>query len=148
MEKREENETQDLEFLDTETVVKEFVRRPGTSRMNSKRTLQKKRRKRQADHSQWLWLAGFCIVWLAVVICGIALCKASAVTVILVAILEAALSLCLCRSQIWLHGLVIILNIVLGIIFHLTVFLILVSLIYLAGVILMHCVIEKHWGRR
>lgn len=146
MEKK--NEVQDLEFLDTEPVVKEFVRRTEISRMNSKRTLQKKRRKRQANYNQWLWLAGFFIVWIAVVICGIALCKASAVTVILVAILEAALSMCLCRSQIWLHGLVVILNIVLGIVFHLTVFLILASLIYLAGVILMHCVIDVHWGRR
>lgn len=140
MEKK--NEAQDLEFLDTDPVLKEFVRRPEISRMNRKRTLRKKRRKRQADHSQWLWLAGFCIVWLAVVICGIALCKASAVTVILVAILEAALSMCLCRSPIWLHGLVVVLNIVLGIVFYQLVFLILVSLIYLAGVILMHCVID------
>lgn len=146
MEKK--NEAQDLEFLDTESVVKEFVRRPETGRMNSKRTLQKKRRKRQDDYSQWLWLAGFCIVWIAVVICGIALCKTSAVTVILVAVLEVALSMCLCRSQIWLHGLVVVLNIVLGIVFKLTGFMILASLIYLSGVILMHCVIDVHWGRR
>lgn len=147
MEEKKKGTKNDLEFLETEPEVKEFVRRTQTNRMNQSRTLQKKRRKREADYRQWIWLALFCIVWLVAVICGITICDTPVITVILVAVLETALFLCLCRSPIWLHGLVVVLNIVLGIIFQRWLFMILASIIYIAGVVLMHFVLDRHWGR-
>lgn len=148
MEEKTKTKDQELEILDMETEIKEFVRKPDKGRLDGSRTLQKKRRKREADNRSWLWLGGFCLVFLSVILCGILLCREPALTVILVAILEALLSLCLCRSPIWLHGLVIILNTALGVVFQWTVYMLLASLIYLAGVTFMHILIDNHRGHR
>lgn len=140
---------EDMEILDMEPVVREFVRRS-----DSQKTLRKKRRQRNGWLPAWLWpgngkLPGWlwpavaAAVFLAVILCGILWLKIAPVTVILVAVLEVVLAFLLCRSQIWVHGLAIVVNIVLGIIFPFLLYMVFACLIYGACVWALHM-----WGKR
>lgn len=167
---------EDMEILDMEPEVREFVRKG-----DSRKTLQKKRQKREGKVPRWLqpgvlgklwmgvtgrlrkgdgrawewlwpgkgrlpvwlWPLTAALVFLAVILCGILWLKITPVTVILAAVLEAVLAFLLCRSPIWLHGLVIVLNVVLGIIFPVLPYMVLVSLVYGVFVWALHM-----WGKR
>lgn len=142
---------EDMEILDMEPEVREFVRRS-----DSRKTLRQKEWQRKGKNPtekgrtmgrlwpenrkapEWLWPIVAAAVFLVVILCGILWLKISPVTVILVAVLEAVLAFLLCRSQIWIHGLVIVVNIVLGIIFPFLLYMVLVCLIYVACVWALH----------
>ncbi len=136
-------EKKELQMTDNEPVLKEFVKKS-----KDQKSFIEEWKKKISDNSHLLWLAGFVLVFAAVILVGILLCKAPAATMILTAILEAALSLCLCRTPVWLHGLVLAANILLGVIFHLTVLMLLACLVYLAGVFLLHVLSVQSDGSR
>lgn len=130
MEEKNKEIVGDMEFLDIDQpVIHEFVKKN-----DSQRTLEKKRRKREGVSMDWLWPLIGAVVFLAVILCGIFWLRLWLVPVLLVAVLEVVLALCLCRSPLWLHGLVIVLNIVLGVVFQMALYMVLASLIYGAGV--------------
>lgn len=148
MEEKNGNNAGDMEFLDVEPEIKEFIRKSDaqtkrTRKIDEKKTLQRKRRKRQGGSKEPLWLIGAACISLAVLLCGIFLLKLPVITVVLVIILELILSACLCRSPIWLHGLILLLQIVLGILFHMPLFMLLACAVYLAGIWVLHI-----WGDR
>lgn len=128
MEKINENITEETKAVNTEPEIKEFTRKSKDS----------KKKNFEPDSQPWMWPAGFALVLILVILCGILLCKDPVATVIIVSILETMLAGCLCKSPVWLHGLVVVFNVVLGIIFHVTVFMILSSIIYLAGILVLH----------
>lgn len=119
----------DMEILDIEPVLHEFVRESDAGK-----NLQRKKRRPEASLPDWLWTAVGIVAFLAVILCGIFWLKVAAVTVILVAALEEALAYCLYHAPLWLHGAVIVLNVVLGMVFPVLAFMILVNVIYLSGV--------------
>lgn len=119
----------DMEILDIEPVLHEFVRESDAGK-----NLQRKKRRPESSLPDWLWTAVGIVAFLAVILCGIFWLKMAAVTVILVAALEEALAYCLYHAPLWLHGVVIVLNVVLGMVFPVLAFMILVNVIYLSGV--------------
>lgn len=119
---------QGLEFLDLEPEVKEFVRRERKSVSQPE--------KRGSSH---LWMAILLAAVVAVALCGILWLKLPAAIVLLVIILEAALGACLRNTPLWLHGLVVAANIVLGIVFEMVIFLLLANVVYLAEIVSAHC---------
>ena len=137
MEEMNKNTAENMDDLHTEPEIKEFMHKPDAGK-NAGLFRQLIQGERKVKVQPWMWAAGFAVVLLAVILCGILLCKAPAVTVIIVSILEALLAICLCQSPIWLHGLVVVVNVVLGIIFHVTIFMILACLVYLAGILVIH----------
>lgn len=108
--------------------IKEFVRSQGNT----------KKAGNHIDVKLIVFLAVFVVVLVGAILCGILLCKEPIATVIIVAVLEAVLSFCLCKTQIWLHGAVVILNVVLGFIFKMPLYLVLAALVYVAGVLAVH----------
>lgn len=117
----------DMEILDMEPVVREFVRRS-----DSQRTLQKKRRKRNGEFPpKWLWPGVAVVLFVTVNLCGIPITGAG--TAILIAVLEVILALCLFRAPLWMHVFAIAVNVVLGIIFELLLYMLLASLVYAAA---------------
>lgn len=119
----------DMEILDMEPELHEFVRESDIGK-----NLKRKKRWPGDGLPDWLWPAVGGVVFLAVILCGILWLKVAAVTVILVAVLEEVLAYCLYHAPLWLHGAVIVMNVVLGMIFPVLVFMILANLIYVSGV--------------
>ncbi len=113
-----------LEFLDLEPEVKEFVRAEARHEAEPD--------KKEDSH---LWMALLLAAAVAVALCGILWLKLPAAIVLLVVILEAALGACLRHAPLWLHGVVLVGNLVLGIVFELAVFLLLADLVYLAEIV-------------
>ena len=136
MEEMKKNTTEEKEMFHAETEISEFTRK----------TKESKKKDLELSSQPWMWPVGFALVLIAVIVCGILLCKNPVATVILVSILETLLAGCLCKSPVWLHGLVIVLNVVLGIIFHVTVFMILACVVYLAGILVLHVLEKEAYG--
>ena len=136
MEEIKKNTTEEKGTFHAEPEIREFTRK---TKDNKKKSLE-------PGSQLWIWPAGFALVLIAVIVCGILLCKNPIATVILVSILETLLAGCLCKSPVWLHGLVIVLNVVLGIIFHVTVFMILACVVYLAGILVLHVLEKEAYG--
>lgn len=136
MEEIKKNMTEETGTIHAESEIREFTRKTKDSRKKNLET----------GVQPWMWPAGFVLVVVAVIVCGILLCKDPVATVILVSVLEILLAGCLCESPVWLHGLVIVLNVVLGIIFHVAVFLILACVVYLAGILLLHVMAKEAYG--
>lgn len=119
----------DMEILDMEPVLHEFVRKSDTGK-----NLPRKKRRLAGGLPGWLWPAVAFVLLVTVILCGILWLKVAAVTVILVSVLEMVLAFCLYHGPLWLHGAVIVMNVVLGMVFPVLVFMILVNLIYVSGV--------------
>lgn len=75
------------------------------------------------------------VLVLGVILAGILLLEIPVVPVCIIVVLEAGLAVCLHDVPIWLHGLVIIAQLVAGILCGNTVFIILCAVIYLFGII-------------
>ena len=111
-------------------------------RTASKHKKKKFRHKRQnpflgfvENNTQALVLFGVIIAALAVVLISAFTLKISVVAVCIIVVLEAALAVCLHDVPIWLHGLVVIAEIVAGALCAKVVFMILCAIIYVAGIL-------------
>lgn len=149
MEEQKQEKEEGLEFLELEPEIKEFVRKTSTESpftahlkpqgVSQKQIINRKRRARaRARRTRMSPLLAMLILLAAVLctaLCGILWLKLPASTVILVIILEEALAVCLRNTPVWLHLLVIVGNIVLGVFFGMTVFLLLANLVYLAEIV-------------
>lgn len=156
----DKGEKKGLEILDVQQEPREFMRssspakaqgenmrnekmktqgeRTQGERTQGERALEHKRRKRKSQANPWLWLAGLVLNYVIVIVLCILPLKIPAWTTIAVIVLETFLAMCLCQSPIWLHGLVIVVNLVLGFAFSMPVFMLLASEAYLVAIAVIH----------
>lgn len=87
------------------------------------------------ENKSMLILFGVIVAALAVILISILALKISAVAVCLVVVIEAALAVCLHDVPIWLHGLAVIAQIVVGILIQAVVFVALGAAIYIVGIL-------------
>lgn len=98
-----------------------------------------KRRRRKYSFSailEWIWKTVGVLLVLTIIFLGIFMCKVPIAAVLLTIFLEIALATCLHPAPAWVHIGIIIMNIVLGNIFHITSFMVLVSFIYIVYAVL------------
>lgn len=87
------------------------------------------------ENKSMLILFGVIVAALLVILVSILGFKVPVVPVCVIVLIEAALSVCLHDVPIWLHGLVVIAQIVAGILCGRTIFIALCALIYLIGIL-------------
>ncbi len=83
-------------------------------------------------------LGAFIVVALAMILISILALHLPIVGVCTIVILEALLAACLNRIPIWIHGLIIIAQIVAGIVFGKIVFMVLMAVLYVTAVALLY----------
>lgn len=83
-------------------------------------------------------ISAFAIITVAMIILGIKLCEMPVVTVCLVIIIEAAMAMCLQNLPIWIHGLVLIGELIVGILCELTLFVVFACIVYIAAILALH----------
>lgn len=87
------------------------------------------------ENKSMLILFGVIVAVLLVILVSIITLEVPVVPVCVIVLIEAALAVCLHDVPIWLHGLVVIAQIVAGILCGATVFMILCALVYIAGIL-------------
>ena len=116
-----------------------------------KRVPIKDRRKKNAgqavmdamdENKSMLVLFGVIVAALAVILISILVLKVSAVPVCVMVVIEAALAVCLHDVPIWLHGLVVIAQVIAGILTGRTVLMLLCIAIYLIGILALRFIRE------
>lgn len=87
------------------------------------------------ENKSMLILFGVIVAVLLVILISIITLQMSVVPVCVIVVIEAALAVCLHDVPIWLHGLVVIAQIVAGILCGAIMFMVLCALIYVAGIL-------------
>lgn len=87
------------------------------------------------ENKSMLILFGVIVAVLLVILVSIITLEVPVVPVCVIVLIEAALAVCLHDVPIWLHGLVVIAQIVAGIFCGATVFMVLCALVYIAGIL-------------
>lgn len=87
------------------------------------------------ENKSMLILFGVIVAVLLVILVSIITLEVPVVPVCVIVLIEAALAVCLHDVQIWLHGLVVIAQIVAGILCGATVFMVLCALVYIVGIL-------------
>ena len=87
------------------------------------------------ENRSMLILFGGIVAVLLVILVSIITLKMPVVPICVIVLIEAALAACLHDVPIWLHGLVVIAQIVAGVLCGVTVFMILCALVYIAGIL-------------
>ncbi|MDD6307640.1 MAG: hypothetical protein PUA75_12025 [Clostridiales bacterium] len=87
------------------------------------------------ENRSMLILFGVIVAVLLVILVSIITLKMPVVPICVIVLIEAALAACLHDVPIWLHGLVVIAQIVAGVLCGVTVFMILCALVYIAGIL-------------
>lgn len=108
-------------------------------RTNAKKSKKKFRHRQQnpvlafyEDNKQYLLLFGVIVVALAAILASILALK---IPVCLIIVLEAGIAVCLHDVPIWLHGLVVLVQIIAGAICGKLVFMVLCALVYVVGIL-------------
>ena len=87
------------------------------------------------ENKQQLTLFGVVIAALFVILMGIFVWKFPVVAICVLLLIEAGMSVCMQDVPIWLHGIVAIAQVVVGIIFGKTIFLLLCAFFYVVGIL-------------
>lgn len=87
------------------------------------------------ENKSMLILFGVIVAVLLVILVSMITLQMSVVPVCVIVVIEAALAVCLHDVPIWLHGLVIIAQIIAGVLCGATVFMVLCALIYVVGIL-------------
>ena len=87
------------------------------------------------ENKSMLVLFGVIVAVLLVILVSMITLQMSVVPVCVIVVIEAALAVCLHDVPIWLHGLVIIAQIIAGVLCGATVFMVLCALIYVVGIL-------------
>lgn len=87
------------------------------------------------ENKSMLILFGVIVAVLLVILVSMITLQMSVVPVCVIVVLEAALAVCLHDVPIWLHGLVIIAQIIAGVLCGAAVFMVLCALIYVVGIL-------------
>ena len=123
-------------------------------RTNAKKSKKKFRHRQQnpvlafyEDNKQYLLLFGVIVVALAAILVSILALKIpvvpvcliivleAGIAVCLIVVLEAAMAVCLHDVPIWLHGLVVLVQIIAGAICGKLIFMVLCALVYVVGIL-------------
>lgn len=80
----------------------------------------------------------FVVMAVAMILVGFLACKVPLVAVCSIVILEALLAALLNKIPIWVHGILVIAQIVAGIIFGKVIFMILMAVVYVAAVLMLY----------
>ncbi|MGN0341338.1 MAG: hypothetical protein ACI4DO_00940 [Roseburia sp.] len=136
--------------------IKEFLSKGTDEKRKKKIILVKKEtssKKHSSDISRKLrdfvenralvCLSGFVLLALLTIILGIAVFHIPVLTVVLVVLIEAGMAACLHNLPIWLHGLVLVAQVLLGGIVSQIVFMILAVLCYVLGIFTLKFEAEK-----
>lgn len=87
------------------------------------------------ENKSMLVLFGVIVAVLLVILVSMITLQMPVVPVCVIVVIEAALAVCLHDVPIWLHGLVIIAQIIAGVLCGATVFMVLCALIYVVGIL-------------
>lgn len=87
------------------------------------------------ENKQQLILFGVVLAALFVILMGIFVWKLPAVAICVLLLIEAGLSVCMQDVPIWLHGIIAIAQVVVGVIFGKATFLLLCALFYVVGIL-------------
>lgn len=87
------------------------------------------------ENKQMLLLFGVIVAALLVILVSIMGLHVPVVPVCVIVLIEAALAVCLHDVPIWLHGLVVIAQVVVGVLCSNTIFIVLCAIIYLVGIL-------------
>lgn len=126
------------EFLyDGQEIEKKSTFQTGFQEKGKSR-LQKKIKNSMWDIPEWIWITFGIVLEVALILAGIFLCQEPLTTVLLIIIIENALAVCLSKAPLWLHGIVVFANVVLGIVFSMLLFMGVVSVIYIIGILFIY----------
>lgn len=101
---------------------------------------EKKQQKTQFElktflqNKRYLSMCLFILISIIVAVVGVAVLKIAVVPVCVILILEVGVAVCLSNEPIWMHGLVLLCEVVAGIFLDRILFILLVGCIYLASI--------------
>ncbi len=110
-------------------VVSDYKRSP------AKHKKRKFKHKRQQENQQYWFLFGVILIALAVVLGSILGLKVPVVPVCVILVMEALLAVCLHDVPIWLHGVVMLIQLIAGAVCSEVVFMLLCVIIYVTGIL-------------
>lgn len=110
-------------------VVSDYKRSP------AKHKKRKFKHKRQQENQQYWFLFGVILIALAVVLGSILGLKVPVVPVCVILVMEALLAVCLHDVPIWLHGVVMLIQLIAGAVCCKVVFMLLCVIIYVTGIL-------------
>ncbi len=147
-----ETKSMDTEVtMGTEVTMKEFVTNSGTRDIKKKAVQAKRAYARKnivsellelLKNKQYMALLLYALVVIAGIIVSIFVCEIPVVPVCMIVVIEALLAVCLHNLPIWLHGVVIVIQIISGIIFEKLIFMILTALLYLGAIFALRFIIK------
>lgn len=140
--------------------IKEFEQKAQTDQKAGGARSKKKARRKQSsfaggslreltENKGLIMLCVFVLLAVLTIVLGMVVFHIPPVTVCLVVLIEALLAVCLHYVPVWLHGIVLVAEVVLGVIASQTVFMILACLCYLAAIFTLKFETEKEsvWKR-
>lgn len=142
--------------------IKEFKRKPINQKPQKKSVAFKKKSKRSGRNAFGGWnmreltenkslimLCAFVLLAVLTIVLGLLVFHIPAVTVCLVILIEALLAVCLHNVPLWVHGIVLVAEVALGIYVSLPVFMILAAICYLVAIFVLKFEAEKEniWSR-
>lgn len=89
------------------------------------------------ENKPYLALFALIVAALLVILISILALKLPVVSICIMVLLEAAIAACLQNEPIWLHGLVVLVEIIAGIICGKTIFMILLAALYVVGILVL-----------
>ncbi len=89
------------------------------------------------DNKQYLALFAVIVAALLVILISILALKLPVVAICIMVLIEAGLAACLQNEPIWLHGLIVLVEIIAGILCGKTVFMILLAALYVVGILVL-----------
>lgn len=92
------------------------------------------------EQKQLVVIAGFCLVTVVMIILSIALLKENVVPVCVMMILEAAIAVMLHKAELWIHGVLMIAELIAGIIVGNIPLIILCGIVYVAATVALQIV--------
>ncbi len=89
------------------------------------------------ENKQYLALFALIVVALLVILISILALKLPVVSICIMVLLEAGIAACLQNEPIWLHGLLVLVEIIAGILCGKTIFMILLAALYVVGILVL-----------
>lgn len=83
-------------------------------------------------------LCTFGVIAVVIILLGIMLCKLPVIAVCTIVILETAIAMCLHNLPIWLHGLVIIAELIAGVLCGQMLFILFAAIVYIGAIVTLH----------
>lgn len=142
--------------------IKEFTRKQANQKPQGRRAASKKKNKRSGscvfggsgmreltENKGLIMLCAFVLLAVLTIVLGLLVFHIPAVTVCLVIVIEALLAVCLHNVPVWVHGIVLVAEVALGIYVRLPVFMILAAICYVLAILLLKFESEKEnvWSR-